>query len=141
MTLLTLLTLVGAHTTYTCELNAPWWVAKMMNGLILIISIKIRNFRVLVFLKNLSFKGTFKVIYTKYSKHWPYAVAHTINCVCIKMLNHGLNHGFFLLLFKLKSCPIHWIVCVLAYLNFISEFTKMSGSAQTHKIMSFIWIV
>ena len=25
-----------------------------------------------------------KVIYTKYSKHWPYTVAHTIDCVCIK---------------------------------------------------------
>ena len=23
-----------------------------------------------------------KVIYTKYSKHWPYTVAHTIKCVC-----------------------------------------------------------
>ena len=59
-----------------------------------------------------------KVIYTKYSKCWPYI----INCVCIKMLNHGLNHGFFLLLFKLKPCPIHWIVCELAYLSVIFEF-------------------
>ena len=25
-----------------------------------------------------------KVIYTKYSKHWTYTVAHTIDCVCIK---------------------------------------------------------
>ena len=25
-----------------------------------------------------------KVIYTKYSKHWPYTVAHTIECVCRK---------------------------------------------------------
>jgi hypothetical protein len=25
-----------------------------------------------------------KVIYTKYSKHWPYTVAHTFECVCIK---------------------------------------------------------
>ena len=25
-----------------------------------------------------------KVIYTKYSKHCPYAVAHTIDCVCRK---------------------------------------------------------
>ena len=28
--------------------------------------------------------GVGKVIDTKYSKHWPYTVAHTINCVCIK---------------------------------------------------------
>ena len=62
------------------------------------------------------------VVFTKYSKHWPFTVAHTIDCVCSKMLNHGLNHGFFLSLFKLISCPIHWIVCVLAYLNFIFEF-------------------
>ena len=41
-----------------------------------------------------------KVIYAKYSKHWPYTVAHTIDCVCNKMLNHGLNHGLFLALFK-----------------------------------------
>ena len=36
-----------------------------------------------------------KVIYPKYSKH--YTVAHTIDCVCSKMLNHGLNQGLFLL--------------------------------------------
>ena len=42
-----------------------------------------------------------KVIYPNYSKHWPYTVAHTIDCVCSKMLNHGLNHGLFLSLFKL----------------------------------------
>ena len=68
------------------------------------------------------FDATGKVIYTKYSKHWPYTVAHTLDCVCSKMLIHGLNHGFFLSLFKLISCPIHWIVCVLAYLNFIFQF-------------------
>ena len=27
---------------------------------------------------------TCKVIYTKYSKHWPYTVAHTFECVCRK---------------------------------------------------------
>ena len=27
---------------------------------------------------------SFKVIYTKYSKHWPYTVAHTIDCMCRK---------------------------------------------------------
>ena len=34
-----------------------------------------------------------KVIYSKHSKHWPYTVAHTIGCVCNKMLNHGTNYG------------------------------------------------
>ena len=31
-------------------------------------------------------EGMSKVIYTKYSKHWPYTLAHTIDCVCSKML-------------------------------------------------------
>ena len=41
-----------------------------------------------------------KVIYPKYSKHWLSTVAHTIDCVCIKILNHGLNHGLLFPLFK-----------------------------------------
>ena len=45
-------------------------------------------------------EDTLKVIYPKYSKHWPYTVAHTIDCVCSKMLHHGLNHGLFLILFS-----------------------------------------
>ena len=66
------------------------------------------------------------------------------------MLNHGLNHGFFLLLFKQISCPIHWNVCVLVYLNFIFKFLsfwavlvlpKTANSGQTYESMSFIWIV
>ena len=65
------------------------------------------------------------------------------HCVCSKMLNLRL----FLSLFKLIPCPIHWIVCVLAYLNLIFEFKavlvlpKTADSAQTHKSRSFIWIV
>ena len=58
----------------------------------------------------------------QHRKWGPYTVAHTIDCVCNKMLNHGLKHGSFLSLFKLIPCPIHWIVCVLACLNFIFEF-------------------
>ena len=56
-----------------------------------------------------------KVMYPKYSKYWPYTVAHTIACVCSKMLNHGWNHGLFLSLFKLIPCPIHWIAYVIMY--------------------------
>ena len=41
-----------------------------------------------------------KVMYPKYSKHLPYFVAHTIDCVGSKMLSLGLNHGLFLSLFK-----------------------------------------
>ena len=52
-----------------------------------------------------------KVIYPKYSKHLLSNVAHTIDCVCNKMLNHGLNHEFFLSLFKLIICP-HTLNCI-----------------------------
>ena len=86
-----------------------------------------------------------KVIYPKYSKHWPYTVAHTIDCVCSKMLNHGLNHGLFLSIFKLIPCPIHRIVYVKAVsdLNFkaVLELPKTTRSAQTQKSISFIWIL
>ena len=68
------------------------------------------------------FQLTVKVIHPKYSKHWPYTVAHTIDCVCSKILNHDLNHGLFISFFKLISCHIHWIVYVLVYINFIVEF-------------------
>ena len=46
---------------------------------------------------------TTKVIYTKFSK---YSGTHNLLCVQ-KMLNHGLNHGFFLSIFKLIPSPIH----------------------------------
>ena len=65
-------------------------------------------------------RSSTKVIYPKYSKHW--TVAHTIDCVCSKMFNHGLNHRLFLSLFKLIPCPKHWKVHVLAYLSFIFEW-------------------
>ena len=69
--------------------------------------------------------------------------------MCVqKMLNHGLNHGLFLSLFKLIPCPIHWIVYALAYSNFmylnskaVSAMPKKACSAQTHKSISFTWIV
>ena len=48
-----------------------------------------------------------KVIHPKYAKHWPYTVAHTIDCVCSKMFNHGL----FLSLFKFfgRKYILNWI--------------------------------
>ena len=33
------------------------------------------------------FSNKIKVIYTKYSKHCPYTVAHTFECVCSKINN------------------------------------------------------
>ena len=51
-------------------------------------------------------RGRSKVIHTKYSKHRSSTVAHTFECVCSK-INHGLNHGLFILLLKLINCPIH----------------------------------
>ena len=87
-----------------------------------------------------------KVIYPKYSKHYPYTVAHTINCECNEMLNHGLNHGLFFSLFKLLPCHIHWIVYVLSYLNFMFEFlssfsTAQIGGHRTWPIQTISWIL
>ena len=55
--------------------------------------------------------------------HWDLILCHTQLIVCaVKCVNNGLNHGLFLSLFKHIPCPIHWIVSVLAYLNFIFAF-------------------
>ena len=47
-----------------------------------------------------------KVIYTKYSKHWPYTVAHTIDCVCRNsiLLHSGLNPAWHFWLSTRFSC-------------------------------------
>ena len=58
-----------------------------------------------------------KVIYPKYSKHLPYTVAYTIDCVCNEMLNHGLNHGFFSLTFQAYTLP-HTLNCMCVSLVF-----------------------
>ena len=55
------------------------------------------------------FWPTVKAINPKYSKHWPYTVASTIDCGCHKMLNHGLNHGLYFSLFKLIPYPAPYI--------------------------------
>ena len=73
----------------------------------------------------------------------------TIDCVCSKMLNHGLNQGLFLSLFKLIPCHIPWIVyymclpILISYLNFkgVLALPKTTRFAQTHKSISFIWLV
>ena len=41
----------------------------------------------MVWLSNTVELSNCKVIYPKYSKHWPYTVAYTIDYVCSKMLN------------------------------------------------------
>ena len=72
----------------------------------------------------------------------------TILIVCAENVKSWFKLGVFLLLFSI-SCPIPWIVCVSAYVFKISYLTfravlvlpKTAGSAQTHKSMSFIWIV
>ena len=46
-------------------------------------------------------------MHPKCSKNRPYTVAHTIDSVCSKMFNHGLNHGLCLSLFKFFCMKIH----------------------------------
>ena len=54
-----------------------------LNYLIQVVIIKFQN----VFCYQMIVFGDLgKVIYSKYSKHWPYTVAHTIDYVCSKML-------------------------------------------------------
>ena len=63
-------------------------------------------------IRKLAFWECDKVIYPKYSKHWPYTVAYTIYCVSSKMLHHGLKHGLFLSLFKpLPASYIELYMC------------------------------
>ena len=63
------------------------------------------------FMKAFWTKVPLKVIYPKYSKYWLSTVALTIDCVCSKIWNHGLNHGLFLSLFNLFVCKyvLNWI--------------------------------
>ena len=49
-----------------------------------------------------------KIIYSKYSKNGAYTLTHTIDCVCSKMLNNGITHGLFLLLFQFFKMKIHY---------------------------------
>ena len=41
----------------------------------------------IIFREKCWFYTSCKVIYTKYSKHCPYTVAHTFDCVCSKINN------------------------------------------------------
>ena len=43
------------------------------------------------------------ILYPKYSKHWLSTVAHTIDCVCSKILNHGLLFSLFKLFLGWKN--------------------------------------
>ena len=53
-----------------------------------------------------------KVIYTKYSKHWPYTVAHTIECVCSKINNSWFNPWFSFYISSLCPAPyVEWYIC------------------------------
>ena len=56
--------------------------------------------------------GASKVIYTKYYKHWPYTVAHTIDCVCSKIDNPWFNPWFSFYFSSLYPAPyIKWYMC------------------------------
>ena len=45
----------------------------------------------------------------------------------------------FILLFKLIPCPIHWMVYLLAYMNFILEFQSSFSSAQNGPLCPDPW--
>ena len=56
----------------------------------------------------LKIKQGYKVRYPKYSKHGLYTVAHTINWVCYKILNRGLNPGLLFSLFQVFWMKRHF---------------------------------
>ena len=49
-----------------------------------------------------NFEPLAKVIYSMYSKHWPYFLAFTMDYGYSKILNHGFNHRIFLWKFRIK---------------------------------------
>ena len=55
---------------------------------------------------------------------------HTQLIVCAVKSYQGLNHGLSISVFKLIPCPMHWIVYVLANLDFIFEFYSSFSTAQ-----------
>ena len=53
-----------------------------------------------------------KVIYTKYSKHEPYTVAHIFDYVCSKINNSWFNPWFSFYFLSLYNAPyIEWYMC------------------------------
>ena len=49
-----------------------------------------------------------KFIYPKYSRHWLSTLAHTIDFVCSRILNHGLNLGLLFSLWVKKQSKLIW---------------------------------
>ena len=67
------------HVALCCSSNSTAWTSKSI-----IIWLLFSHF-----LSQHKFKFLSKLyIPSTYSKHWPYIVAHTIDCVCSKILNH-----------------------------------------------------
>ena len=53
------------------------------------------------------FVVAYQSLHSKYYKHWLSTLAHPINCVGNRILNHGLNHRLLFSLFKFFALP--WI--------------------------------
>ena len=90
------------HKKYrTCAIITRSWFETALDYKPRILGPKIEGFLCLV-----------KVIYTKYSKTWPYTVAHTIDCVCSKINNSWFNPWFSFYFSSLYPAPyIEWYMC------------------------------
>ena len=83
----------------------------------------------------------------QYFKHRPSTVAHTFECVCSK-INHGIKSWVINFTFESYKLP-HTLNCMCVSLfkfhiwNFraVLALPKTARSAETHKSISFIWIV
>ena len=80
-----------------------------------------------------------KGIYPKYYKHWSYTVAHTINCVCSKMLNHGWTHGVISFTFQAYTPP-HTSNCICVSLFNVCKHDEQPLWLLLTKSKTF-WIV
>ena len=73
---------------------------------------ELKDFKLLWGIKSMVSQVEIKVIYTKYYKHWPYTVAHTIDCVCSKINNSWFNPWFSFYFSSLYPAPyIEWYMC------------------------------
>ena len=63
------------------------------------------NLKILLIWMIFGFIAQFLLLWTKYSKHWPYTVAHTFECVCSKINNSWFNPWFSFYFSSLYPAP------------------------------------
>ena len=97
------------YTLRTCFESKKFWSSSCPE-----LRYQVRRYSVCQICQNIVSKSrpATKVIYTKYSKHWPYTVAYTFDCVCSKINNSWFNPWFSFYFSSLYPAPyIKWYMC------------------------------